>query len=71
MAERSDIETIVGLGSGSSEDWKLILEASYEVKPGNQTKFFQAITDLQYRHLVIDLMLSVVGDAEPFSLTPA
>lgn len=68
-AERSDIETIVGLGSGSSEDWKLILEATYEVKAGNRTKFFQTVTDLQYRHLVIDLMLSVAGDAEPFSLS--
>jgi hypothetical protein len=71
VAERSDIDIIVGLGSGSSEDWKLILEASYEVKESNQTKFFQAVTDLQYRHLVIDLMLSVAGDAEPFSFTPS
>ncbi len=69
VAERSDIDMIVGLGSGSSEDWKLILEASYEVKESNRTRFFQTLTDLQYRHLVIDLMLSVTGDAEPFSFT--
>ena len=68
-AERSDIDKIVGLGSGSSEDWKLILEASYEVKESKLTKFFQTVTDLQYRHLTIDLMLSAVGDAEPFSFT--
>jgi hypothetical protein len=67
VAERSDIDMIVGLGSGSSEDWKLILEASYEVQAGNLQKFFHTIADLQYRHITLDLMFAVAGDREPFS----
>ncbi|MFN0158823.1 MAG: GvpL/GvpF family gas vesicle protein [Bacteroidota bacterium] len=67
IADRGDIDEIVSLGSGSSEEWKSILKASYEVQPQNVMKFFHAVTDLQYRHLMFDLMLSVSGDGEAFS----
>ncbi len=67
IAERSDIDMIVGLGSGSSEDWKPILESSYEVKSSVLMRFFQTVADLQYRHLTFDLMLSLSGDHEPYS----
>ncbi len=66
-ADRSDIDEIVGLGSGSSEEWKLILKASFEVKQQKAIKFFHTVTDLQYRHMMFDLMLSVTGDQEPVS----
>lgn len=68
VSHRADIDMIVGLGSGSSEDWKTILKASYEVKPEGVKKFYRAVTDLQYRHMMFDLMLSVSGDHEAFSL---
>lgn len=68
-ADRSDVDMIVGLGSGSSDDWKQILTASYEVQASGRMKFFRTVADLQYRHLTIDLMLSVAGDAEPFAFT--
>lgn len=69
VSHRADIDMIVGLGSGSSEDWKTILKASYEVKPEGMKKFYRAVTDLQYRHMMFDLMLSVSGDHDAFSLS--
>jgi hypothetical protein len=68
VAGRSDVETIVGLGSGSSEDWKVILKASYEVAKRNVGKFNRAVTDLQYHHLQYDLMLSLTGDRDFLTL---
>lgn len=65
-ASRSDVDMMVGLGSGSSEDWKLILKASYEAHGPGALKLFRAITDLQYHHMMFDLMLSVSCDTDPF-----
>ena len=53
-ASRSDVDMMVGLGSGSSEDWKLILKASYEGSGSGVLKLFRAITDLQYHHMMFD-----------------
>jgi hypothetical protein len=66
-AERSDIDLMVSLGSGSSEDWKPILKASYEVAGRSLRHFNRAVTDLQYHHIMFDLMLSLTGDKEYFS----
>jgi len=68
LAERSEIQSMVGLGSGSSDDWKQILRASYLVT-GNigYQRFTRAVTDLQYRHILFEPMLSITGDAEDFS----
>jgi hypothetical protein len=66
-AERSDIDMIVSLGSGSSEDWKPILKASYEVTERSLRHFNRAVTDLQYHHIMFDLMLSLTGERECFS----
>jgi len=68
VAGRSDVETIVGLGSGSSEDWKVILKASYEVAKRNIGRFNRAVTDLQYHHLQYELMLSLTGDRDFLTL---
>jgi hypothetical protein len=68
VAENSDVETMVGLGSGSSEDWKVILKASYEVAKRDIGKFSRAVTDLQYHHLQYDLMLSLTGDRDFLTL---
>jgi hypothetical protein len=67
VAVRSDIDMIVGFGSGSSEDWKQILKASYEVQKDTLQKFYLAVTDLQYHHILFDLMLSLSGDREFYS----
>ena len=66
-AERSDVDVMVGLGCGSSEDWKLILKASYEVTGKNLRHFNRMVTDLQYHHMMFDLMLSLTGDIESYS----
>ncbi len=68
VADRADIDTIVGLGSGSSEDWKVILKASYDVPKRDIARFSRAVTDMQYHHLQYDLMLALTGNQEHFTL---
>jgi len=67
IADRSDVDMMVGLESGASEDWKLILKASYEVPNRNLHAFNRAVTELQYDHVLFDLMLSIEGNREPYS----
>lgn len=67
VAERSDIDMMVGLGSGSTEDWKMILKASYEVLPERMQHFYRAVTDVQYQYVIFDLMLSLAGKREFYS----
>ena len=66
-AQRTDVDMIVGFNSGTSDEWKLILKSSYEVRPSGIQAFNRAITTLQYRHFLFELMLSLEGDREPFS----
>jgi len=66
-AERSDVDMIVGFNSGTSDEWKLILKSSYEVRPSGIQAFNRAITTIQYRHFLFELMLSLDGDREPLS----
>jgi hypothetical protein len=68
VAGRSDVETMVGLGSGSSEDWKAILRASYDVPRRDIEKFNRTVTDLQYHHLQYDLMLALTGKRDCITL---
>jgi hypothetical protein len=67
-ARTSDVQTIVGLGSGSSEDWKVILKASYDVPKTDIIQFNRKVTDLQYHHLQYDLMLAVTGKRDSIGL---
>ena len=67
VAERSEVDTMVGLGSGTTDDWKLILRASYEVRPAHVHHLNRVITDIQYRHFLFELMLSLTGDRESYS----
>lgn len=69
FAVRSDVDLIVGLTSGSSEDWKPILRASYEVPLSAVEQFNRAVIDLQYRHFQYDLMFVLNGDREEFSFS--
>lgn len=66
-AERSDIDMMVSLQSGSSDDWKIILKASYELNPSILTQFVRTVTDLQYQHFLLELMVSLTGNVESFS----
>jgi hypothetical protein len=66
-AQRADVDMMVGFNSGTSDEWKLILKSSYEVRPSGIQAFNRAITSIQYRHFLFELMLSLDGDREPFS----
>ncbi len=66
VVARSDVDMMVSVGSGSSEDWKQILKASYEAPGGQSVNLFRAVTDLQYHYVMFDLILSVSGDSQPF-----
>jgi hypothetical protein len=68
VAEKSDLDTIVGLGSGSSEDWKLILKGAYFIPKKEIAKFNRAVTDLQYHHMQYELMLTLTGNKDYISL---
>ena len=67
LAVRSDVDMMVNLSSGSSDDWKPILRASYEVGSPEIYRFSHAINDLQYHHLKYQLMIVLTGDREDFS----
>ena len=71
IAGRADVDMIVGFNSGSSEDWKPILRASYEVTVPEVYRFNRAITDLQYVHLKYQLMFTLTGDREEYQLISA
>ncbi len=68
VAARSDVDMIVSLGGGTSEDWKQILKASFEVPPDRYPAFIRTVTDIQYRHFTADIMLAVSGEHDPFSV---
>jgi hypothetical protein len=67
LAVRSDVDMMVNLSSGSSDDWKPILRASYEVGSPDIYRFNHAINDLQYLNLKYQLMFVLTGDREDFS----
>lgn len=66
IADRADIDSMVSFGSGSSDDWKLILKSSYELPSSRVQWFCRTLTDLQYRHFLLELMLVLDGAQEPF-----
>lgn len=68
VADRTDVLAIVSLQSGSSEGWKQILRAAYEVSPTMTSRFHRMVTDIQYEHLLLELMISLSGDVESISL---
>jgi hypothetical protein len=68
-AERSDIDMMVNLQSGSSDDWKIIFKASYELGTSMLNQFVRTVTDLQYQHFLMELMLSLTGNVESFSFS--
>jgi hypothetical protein len=67
IADQCAVEMIVGMGSGSSEDWKLIFKAWYEIPSRRMASFNRAVTDLQYHHILFDPMLSLTGNQEYYT----
>ena len=67
LAVRSDVDMMVSLSSGSSDDWKTILRASYEVSFPEIYRFNHALADLQYNHVKYQLMFVLKGDQEDYS----
>jgi hypothetical protein len=68
VTDRAEVDMMVSFSSGTSDEWKPILRASYLVPPSRMHKFHRAVTDIQYRHLMFELMLSLAGDQQPFAL---
>jgi hypothetical protein len=58
------------LSSGTSDDWKVILRAWYDVEPGSIPALNRLINDIQYRHFLFELMLSLAGAREAYILRP-
>ena len=71
ISDRSDIDFIIGIGGGSSENWKPILKASYDVKTSQLPSFYRKVTDLQYQYILFDLMFSLRGNREAYSFSEA
>jgi hypothetical protein len=67
LADRCDVEMMIDLGGGSSEDWKQIFKASYEVPRTMLKRFHRTVADLQYQHMLFDLMLQLEGNRGSFS----
>ncbi|MGA9119004.1 MAG: GvpL/GvpF family gas vesicle protein [Bacteroidota bacterium] len=68
VADRTEVLSIVSLQSGSSDEWKQILRASYEVSPTMVSRFHRMVTDVQYEHLLLELMIALTGDVESAAL---
>ncbi len=69
VADKTEVQGIVSLQSGSSEGWKQILRATYEVSPTMITRFHRMVTDIQYEHLLLELMIALSGDVQSIALT--
>jgi hypothetical protein len=67
-AEFTEVDQIIGLGSGASDDWKLILRAAFRVPPKRTAAFHHAVSDVQFRHLIYEPMLRLSGKQEQFSM---
>ncbi|MBX2992184.1 MAG: GvpL/GvpF family gas vesicle protein [Bacteroidetes bacterium] len=65
----SEVSLLVNIGNGTSEDWKTILEASYEIPIINRSKFFSDIVELQNEYRKAGLMFEVHGPSGRFSMS--
>ncbi len=71
IADRADVDFVIGIGAGSSEDWKSILKASYEIKHGRLPAFYRKVTDLQYQYMLFNLLFSLQGNRGAYSFMEA
>lgn len=70
-ASGATVQSMIGIGNGTSTDWKLVLEATYKVPPSGRTKFHAAVTRLQKEYSTHGVMFEVSGGAERFCFAPA
>lgn len=62
----SDILSKISIGNGTTDDWKLILHASYTIDGEGRSKFFSTILELQEQYRTMGVMLEVRGASERF-----
>ena len=68
VADKTEVQSIVSLQSGSSEGWKQILRATYDISPTMVSRFHRMVTDIQYEHLLLELMIALTGEMPSISL---
>jgi len=68
VADKTEVQSIVSLQSGSSEGWKQILRATYDISPTMVSRFHRMVTDIQYEHLLLELMIALTGEMQSISL---
>lgn len=69
VSTSTELASLIGVGSGTSEDWKLILEATYAVPIINRSKFFVTLIELQQEYRGKGMMLEVHGAAGRLNIT--
>jgi hypothetical protein len=65
----AEIQSRVSIANGVSEDWKIILQATYHVTAPDRSQFLLKILDLQEKHRDGGLMFEVRGASEQPSLS--
>ncbi|MBI5471138.1 MAG: GvpL/GvpF family gas vesicle protein, partial [Ignavibacteriae bacterium] len=71
LSERSTsskVSLLVGFGSGTTEDWKPALQATYDVAEESRSAFFTSVCELQEQYKNLGAMLSVAGNVGRIAL---
>jgi len=68
-AERHDVDYMIGLAAGSSDSWKIILKATFQVPQARYTHFMETVVACQEMHALIGPMFVLAGGAESFSMS--
>jgi hypothetical protein len=68
-AEHYELEYLIGLAGGTSDSWKVILKASFQVSQSEYPHFIRAVVECQDTHAMIEPMLVLAGGTESFSLS--
>jgi len=68
-ADSHEIEYLIGLTGGTSDAWKVILKAVFQVQQPRYSQFARAVAECQEMHAVADPMIVLAGDTESFSLS--
>jgi hypothetical protein len=68
LSDRAEVRSMVTLQSGTSDEWKTILKATYEIRPSIVNRFYRLVTDIQYQHFLQELMIAMTGDIEKINI---
>lgn len=69
VAESHEVEYLIGLSGGSSDDWKPILKASLVMAQPRLPELARVIVHTQEKHAMFEPMLVLAGGTESFSLS--